>query len=127
MKAADELVEQVSRMLAGMWVSGGHLSRPRWRRCGCASEQAYVDQTWQMFSEDAGKLIQAVLKGTRDATPEMIDTGIPVICTGLPATDTSLDQLCFAPDCDCYSKHGLKVTPAAFRAMMDRRIKDFEA
>jgi len=72
---------------------------------------------------DARAAILATLKGVRDATPEMIDVGIPVICCGLPATDTFLDQLCAAPNCGCYSRHGLKVTPAVFRAMVDRRIK----
>lgn len=68
--------------------------------------------------------ILATLRGIREPTREMCNAGIPINCTGLPTGDWR-EGICAAPNCSCYEKHGMRIVPATYRAMIDRLIQDF--
>lgn len=74
-------------------------------------------------SDIARAAILATLRGIREPTLEMCNAGIPINCTGLPTGDWR-EGICAAPNCSCYEKHGMRIVPATYRAMIDRLIQD---
>ena len=116
----DRLIEAVARaMCESMGIDPDGLDR----MVICDKENNPLP-LWQYYDDVAAAAILATLRGIREPTLEMCNAGIPINCTGLPTGDWR-EGICAAPNCSCYEKHGMRIVPATYRAMIDRLIQEF--